>query len=111
MDIPQGKKLSFPKLEIVLDKDEYAIKEKMRITVKVKGGDGKPLPNETVYYSFFQPVNWSEIKNRKVTDKNGEINTQYSTFDPGYVVFSAGIVYGDGEFQKRLGDIKIVLFK
>lgn len=108
---PQGKKLSFPKLEIVLDKDEYAIKEKMRITVKVKGGDGKPLPNETVYYSFFQPVNWAEIKNRKVTDKNGEINTQYSTFDPGYVVFSAGIVYGDGEFQKRLGDIKIVLFK
>lgn len=107
----QSKTLSFSKVEVVLDKDEYAIKEKMKIKIKVTGVDGKPVPNETVYYSFFQPINWVEIKNRKVTDKNGEINTQYSTFDPGYVVFSAGIVYRDGEFEKRLGDIKIVLFR
>lgn len=103
--------LLFPKAEITIDKNEYAIKEKMRIKIRVTDADNKPIPNQMVYYSFLQPVDWSEYKNKKVTDANGEINTQFSTFTPGCIIVSAGIIYKNGGFEKRLGDIKIALIK
>lgn len=103
--------LSFPRVEIVLDKDEYSTKDKMKVKIKITDAGNNPLPNQTVYYSFFQPVGWVESKNQGVTDSNGEVNTQFSTFEPGYVIVSAGIKYKSGDFEKRSGNIKTVLVK
>ncbi len=103
--------LLFTKVEIAIDKNEYAVKEKMRIKIRVTDADHKAVPNQMVYYSFFQPVGWSEYKNKKITDANGEINTQFSTFTPGCIVVCAGIIYKNGDFEKRLGDIKIALVR
>lgn len=103
--------LSLPSVGIAPDKDVYAAGQKMKVKISVADADNNPIPNQAVYYSFFQPAGWVESKGQGVTDGNGEVNTQFATFEPGYVLVSAGVKYKSGDFKKRCGNIKTVLFK
>ena len=99
------------KVEIKTDKEEYRIKEKMKLEITVTNAQGSPVPEQPVYYSFFQPIGWEEYISQKVTYKQGKITTQFSTFTPGYLTIAAGVTYKDEDYERKFGDIKTVLFK
>lgn len=99
------------KVEIKTDRGEYRIKEKMKLDITVTDARGNPVPNQAVYYSFFQPIGWEEYMSQKVTDAQGKITTQFSTFAPGYLTIAAGVTYKDEDYERKFGDIKTVLFR
>jgi len=98
-------------VEIITDREGYRIKEKMQIKIKVVDAKGRPIGNQAVYYSFFQPIGWDEFKYQSTTNEKGEIDTQYSTFTPGYITVAAGVLYKDGDYERNFGNVKAVLFK
>jgi exo-beta-1,3-glucanase (GH17 family) len=99
------------KVEIKTDKEEYRIKEKMKLEITITDAQGNPVPDQPVFYSFFQPIGWEEYVSQKVTDKQGKISTQFSTFTPGYLTIAAGVIYKNEDYERKFGDIKTVLFK
>jgi exo-beta-1,3-glucanase (GH17 family) len=99
------------KVEITTDKEEYNIKEKMKLNITVTDAQGNPVTEQPVYYSFFQSIGWEEYVSQKVTDKQGKITTQFSTFTPGYLTIASGVAYKDGDYERVFGDVKTVLFK
>ena len=104
---PKG---SLPLLvDIVLDKEKYVLGEKMMITVRVKGHDGKSVAGQKVDYGFFQPDQWSESKGTGLTDKNGELKISFVADRSGPVVISAGVAYQMAGVNKRAGDIRIAV--
>ena len=99
------------KVEIKTDKEEYRIKEKMKLNITVTDAQGNPVTEQPVYYSFFQPIGWEEYVSQKVTDKQGKITTQFSAHTPGYLTIAFGVTYKDGDYERMFGDVKTVLFK
>lgn len=60
---------------------------------------------------FFQPIGWEEYVSQKITDAQGKVTTQFSTFTPGYLTIAAGVIYKDKDYERRFGDTKTVLLK
>ncbi|MBU1133717.1 MAG: hypothetical protein KJ569_02245 [Candidatus Omnitrophica bacterium] len=108
----KSKPITIPyKVVIKTDKEQYYIKEKMKLEITITDAQGNPVPNQAVYYSFFQPIGWEEYVSQKITDAQGKVITQFSTFTSGYLTIAAGVIYKDKDYERRFGDIKTVLLK
>ncbi len=99
------------KVTIAFDRDEYKTEERMELVITIADAHGNPIPNQIVYYSFFQPIGWEENSFQEVTDLEGKVTARFSTCTPGYVTIAAGVEYKDGDYKRRYGDVKTVLFK
>ncbi len=95
-------------VKIITNKEEYKIKEKLELVVKVQDVLGRPVANQMVNYAFFQPIGWEEYSNQKPTDKNGEVTIKFSTFTAGYLTISAGVNFTEEDCARTFGDIKVV---
>ncbi len=99
-------------LEIKIDPSEEKIEIKkdetrlLNVTFRLTDLQGKPVPNQRIFFSFYEVLYEETLKGKKNTDANGEIHFQYLIQQPGILLVAAGTGYNAGERVERVAAIK-----
>lgn len=78
----------------------------LNVVFRLTNASGEPIPNQRIFFSFYEVLYEETLKGQRTTNINGEVKIPYIIQQPGILLVSAGTGYMAGERIGRVAEIK-----